>query len=76
MEEATRELLKLQAKLEEKLAEQVGQARPNNIRIDGIEEESGNNSTSLMVFVENPLNSIVVKFSRSKPTEDKNKNLF
>lgn len=55
LEEATRELLKLQAKMEEKLTDQVGQARRNNIRIHGIEEGSENNSTSLMVFVENLL---------------------
>lgn len=55
LEDATRELLKLQAKMEEKLTDQVGQARHNNIRIHGIEEGSENNSTSLMVFVENLL---------------------
>lgn len=55
LEEATMELLKLQAKLEDKLTDQEGRARRDNMRIHGIEEGSENNSTSMIVFVENLL---------------------
>lgn len=53
LEEAMGELLKLQAKLEDKLTDQEGRARRDNIRIHGIEEGSENGSASMMVFVEN-----------------------
>lgn len=55
LEEATRELLKLQAKLDNKLTDQEGRARRENIRIHGIEEGSESNSTSMITFVENLL---------------------
>ena len=55
LEEATRELLKLQAKLEDKLTDQEGRARRDNIRIHGIEEGSENDSASMLIFVENML---------------------
>lgn len=43
LEEATRKLLKVQVKLEDKLTDQEGKARLENIRVHGIEEglESG-----------------------------------
>lgn len=52
LEEAMRELLKLQAKMEDKLTDQEGRARRDNIRIHGITEESESNSTSMITFVE------------------------
>lgn len=52
LEEATGELLKLQAKLEDKLTDQEGRARRENIRIHGIVEGAENNSTSMITFVE------------------------
>lgn len=55
LEEATREMLKLQAKLEDKLRDQEGRARWEDIRIHGIEEGSENNSTSMIAFVKNLL---------------------
>lgn len=55
LEEATVELLKLQAKLEDRLTDQEGRARRENIRIHGIEEGSESNSTSMITFVENLL---------------------
>lgn len=55
LEEATRELLKLQAKLQDKLTDQEGRARRENIRIHGVAEGSENNSTSMIMFVENLL---------------------
>lgn len=55
LEEATRELLKLQAKLEDKLMDQERRARRNNIRIHGIDEGSECNPTSMIAFVENLL---------------------
>lgn len=54
LEEAKRELLK-QAKLEDKLTDQEGRVRRDNIRIHGIEEGSESNSTSMIAFVENLL---------------------
>ena len=50
-----REMLKLQAKLEDKLTDQEGRARQENIRIDGIEVGSESNSISMITFVENLL---------------------
>lgn len=55
LEEATTELLKLQAKLEDRLTDQEGRARRENIRIHGIEEGSESNSSSMITFVENLL---------------------
>lgn len=55
LEEATRELLKLQTQLQDKLTDQEGRARRENIRIHGVTEGSESNSTSVMTFVENLL---------------------
>lgn len=55
LEEATRELLKLQTKLQDKLTDQEGRARRENIRIHGVAEGSENNSTSVLTFVESLL---------------------
>ena len=52
LEEATRELLKLQAKFENELTDQEKRARWENIRIHGIEEGLESNSTSMITFVE------------------------
>lgn len=52
LEEATRKLLMLQAKLQDKLTDQEGRADEKK-RIHGVTEGSEGNSTSMAMFIEN-----------------------
>lgn len=52
VEEATLELIKLQKKLEEKLIDQEGRSRRENIRLHGVKEGAEDNTESVAVFVE------------------------
>lgn len=52
IEEATIELIKIQDKLEAKVADLEGRSRRDNLRFHGIAEGSENNSTSVSSFLE------------------------
>lgn len=52
VEEATCELIKLQRHLEEKLIDQEGRARRDNIRLHGVKEGAESGAASMCAFVE------------------------
>ena len=66
VEEATFELLELQKQFENRLVDQEGSSRRENVRIHGVKEGAEDNATSMIDFSEIDKKSTLVVVSKKK----------